>query len=208
MLSKKSILIWFITLSASLNVYAQSQDVIFRYIPGDDQTVFRAFLPGEFNNWGPNNNGAIEANAPSLMNLVDTLGQWIYSIPLDIGSTYEYKVHVHLNEAGTDWNWITDPLNPRINTADNNNSVVTITNPMVFQLARESESEGLINAVSASAFGTNELADIRFWINGVERDGLPFYSSDLGVFRYELENPVREGAQFKIRITDENRCSL
>ena len=202
MFSKKSILIWFLALCSSLNVFAQSQDVTFRYIPGDEQTVFRAFLPGEFNNWGPNNNGVIEANAPSLMTFVDTLGQWVYTIPLDIGSTHEYKVHVHLNEAGTDWNWITDPLNPRVNTADNNNSIVTVTDPMVFLPASESESEGLINAVSASAFGTNELIDIRFWINGVERDGLPFYNSELGVFRFELENPVREGSQIKIRVTD------
>lgn len=202
MLSKKSIFIWIIALSTCLNVYGQSQDVTFRYIPGEEQTVFRAFLPGEFNNWGPNNNGVIEASAPSLMTFVDTLGQWVYTIPLDIGTTYEYKVHVHLNEAGTDWNWITDPLNPRVNTADNNNSIVTVTDPMVFLPARESENDGLINAVSASLFGTSELTDLRFWINGVERDGLPFYNSELGVFRFELENPVREGSQFKIRIMD------
>lgn len=202
MFSKKSALLGVLLLTLSLTSFAQTQEVTFRYIPGGDQTIFRAFLPGEFNNWGPNNGGAIEVNAPSLMTFADSLGQWIYTIPLTIGTTYQYKVHVHLDEAGSSSNWITDPLNPRINTADNNNSVLTVTDPMVFQPARESESEGLLTAVSASLLSTGFLTDIRFEINGVERDGLPHYNPVSGVFRYELENPVREGSQFKIRITD------
>ena len=184
-------------------VLAQTQEVTFRYIPGSDQEIFRAFLPGEFNNWGPNSSGRISTNAPSLMTRLDSLDQWIYSTPLQIGSTYQYKVHIHLNGDGSNFQWITDPLNPRINAADNDNSVITIRDPMVFQLAREANREQEIEAVSAGLFSTETITDVDFWINGIQREGLSFYNSSTGIFRYALENRVQRGAQFKIRVTDE-----
>lgn len=191
------------TVGGSMPAAGQNLDVTFRYVPAESGSpVIRAFLPGEFNNWGPNNNGVIAANAPSLMTFQDSIGQWLYTIPLDIGTTYQYKVHLHFNEAGSSWQWITDPLNSRVNTSDNNNSVLMVRDPMVFQPAREPLSNDLVGAVSASLLSLVPVTSIRFWVNGVERDGLPFYDASNGVFRYELDRPVKKGAQFKIVFTD------
>ena len=186
------------------SAWGQSQQVTFRYLPSGDQSIVRAFVPGEFNNWGPNNNGVIATNASSIMVFDDTLSQWVKTIPLSVGSTYQYKIHVHFNEAGTDWQWITDPWNARVNTADNNNSVVTITDPMVFQAAREVNDNDLVSVVSASLSSTRGIASVQFWVNGIERDGLPYYNTESGVFRFQLPNPVRAGSQFKIKITDQD----
>ncbi|MXZ05320.1 MAG: hypothetical protein F4Y90_07495, partial [Rhodothermaceae bacterium] len=133
-------------------VQAQQLDVTFRWIP--DRTVVRAFLPGEFNGWGPNNGGRIAPTAPSLMTFDSATGEWRYTRTLEIGETYQYKVHVHLNESGSSNVWITDPLNDRTNPSEHNNSVVTIADPMVFQLARHRNSEGTVTSLSAGVFAT------------------------------------------------------
>ena len=181
----------------------QTQQMTFRYIPESSASVVRAFLPGEFNNWGPNSNGIIATNAPSLMTFVDTLSQWTKTISLQIGNTYQYKVHLHQNESGTENQWISDPLNPRINPADNNNSVVEITDPMAFQPAHELTEDALIGAVSAGLFSTEPVTSIQFWVNGIERSGLPFYNPVTGLFRYVLESSIKAGSQFKIKLTDQ-----
>ena len=181
---------------------AQTQNVTFRYVPGGEQSIVRAYVPGEFNGWGPNNSGQIPVDAPSLMTFVDSLDQWIKVIPLQIGSTYQYKMHVHLNDAGTSWEWITDPLNPRINTADNNNSVVTITDPMVFQLGGEGSGQGVVETVTANLMSTSGIASIQFWANGIEQDGLPFFNDETGILRIALDRPVATNSLFKVKITD------
>lgn len=181
---------------------AQTQNITFRYIQGDVATV-RAFVPGEFNNWGPNSNGVIATNAVSLMTYVDSLEQWVYGEDLQVGQTYEYKIHLHLNDAGSDWQWISDPLNPVTNPADNDNSVLSVRDPMAFQAAHEFNDDGLIKAVSAGLFSTQAISDVTFWVNGIERDGLPFYNPENGIFRYELERPIKSGSQFKIRMMDQ-----
>ncbi|HUF10213.1 MAG TPA: alpha-amylase family glycosyl hydrolase [Rhodothermales bacterium] len=181
-------------------VRAQPLDVTFRYV--EEGSFVRAFLPGEFNNWGPNSNGRISVGAVSSMAKVDSLNQWIYAIPLTVGTTYQYKIHLHLNGDGSSNSWISDPLNDRTNPQDNNNSVVTITDPMVFQPARELNDDGLIAAVSAGLFSTSGFAEIVFEVNGVSYDGLPFYNPANGVLRYVLDRPIRSGAQFKIAAID------
>lgn len=185
-----------------LGARAQSLDITFRYLGMPADGIVRAFLPGEFNNWGPNASGLIAANAPSGMTYVDSLQQWIYTTSLQAGQTYQYKVHVHFNAAGTNNAWLTDPLNPRSNPAENNNSVVTIKDPMVFQLATEEDADGLVAAVSAGTFGSQALTDIQFWVNGIERDGDAYYNAETGVFRYGLPARVKAGSQFKIRVRD------
>jgi hypothetical protein len=49
-------------LTSDLFAQADSVDVIFFYKPSGNLAA--VFLPGEFNNWGPNNGGVIAANAP------------------------------------------------------------------------------------------------------------------------------------------------
>ncbi len=181
---------------------AQSVDVTFRYVPPPEPGFTRVFLPGEFNGWGPNSSGTINIGAPSEMMFLDSLNQWIYQIPLNVGQTYSYKVHFHRNASGSDWEWITDPLNPISDPADNNNSVLQVADPMVFQPAHELNADGLVAAVSAGIFGTQPINTLMFEVNGVEQDGLTLYDPANGIFRYVLPQPIAPGSQFKVTATD------
>lgn len=187
---------------------AQSLDVTFRYVPQPGEAFVRAFLPGGFNGWGPNSGGIIAPGAPSLMTLDAALDQWLYTIPLSVGQTYQYKIHLHFNQSGTDNQWLTDPLNPISNPADNNNSVLTVANPMVFQMARRENDDGAIIELSAGIFGTAAVTALTFEVNGAAQDGLPFFDAATGLFRYELPVPVVAGSQFKLTATDaQNRTA-
>ncbi len=181
---------------------AQTLPVTFRYVP-DDVFAERAFLPGVFNGWGaPYRAGSscIEEGHASAMSFVRFDRYWRYAIPLEIGETYEYKVQVHRDIAGNDCVWLTDPLNPRSNPADNNNSVLTVTDPMIFQPAQEIDN----GAFSAGLFSTQAFASIAYHINGVEyADGLDYYDPDTGIFRVEPARRIPPGAQFRIAATDQ-----
>ena len=183
-----------------------SLDVTFRFIPGD-LFAERAFVPGSFNGWGQpyaaNTNACILPGHASEMSFVRFDNYWRHTTRLAVGQTYEYKIQGHLNVAGTDCVWLTDPLNPLTNPADNDNSVVTITDPMLFQPGQELSPGGLMKAVSAGLFGTQPFTAITFTVNGVERmDGLAFYDAETGIFRFELDREVRSGAQFLLTATD------
>ncbi|MDX1547900.1 MAG: alpha-amylase family glycosyl hydrolase [Rhodothermales bacterium] len=195
------ILAFLAVLCAPLLVQAQPVEVTFRYVPQPGDDVVRAFLPGEFNGWGPNAAGRIAVGAPSQMTFDEVLGQWLYTTTLQAGQTYQYKVHFHLNASGSEWVWISDPLNDRVNTDENNNSVVTITDPMAFQLARRENAEGQVVAVSAGVFGTEAIEALTFAVDGVEQDGLPFFDAETGIFHYALPEPSCS-PQFRITATD------
>ncbi|MDP2362980.1 MAG: hypothetical protein Q8M94_04320, partial [Ignavibacteria bacterium] len=116
-----------------------SVDVTFRYKP--NPTALKVFLPGEFNGWGPNINGVISPTAPSAMTLENSIYYKTVRLKVGGGSTtintkkaYQYKMHEHYNSTGTINSWISDPLNPQKNAADNNNSYIFVENPMVFQI--------------------------------------------------------------------------
>src|SRR5690606_220686 len=147
---------------------AQPQlDVTFRFLPDltppEIEPVVRAFLPGSFNDWGPNTNGQIAPGAPSQMDYVAAENEYRYTVPLAVGQTVEYKVHYHQNQSGTQWVWISDPLN-EVTTGPNDNSVLTVADPMAFQLAREQDAAGQVVAVSAGLFGTEAFVSIQFQV--------------------------------------------
>ena len=187
---------------AAAQAPAQTLPVVFRYVH-DQVFAERAFLPGTFNGWGtPYRAGSscIQADHASAMSFVRLDRYWRYEIPLQIGATYEYKVQVHRDIAGADCVWLTDPLNPRSNPADNNNSVVTVTDPMIFQPAQEVEN----GAFSAGLFSTQAFTSIVYRINGVEyADGLDHYDRAAGVFRVRPARRVPPGAQFRIEAADQ-----
>ena len=189
-------------LVVALPANGQQQQVTFRWIPDGQSGVVRAFLPGDFNDWGPDLDGLIDAEAPSLMTFDEALDQWLYSINLNVGATHSYKVHLHNNASGSNNTWISDPLNDRLDGTTLNNSVVTITDPMVFQPAQQVNSDRLVYAVSAGLFTSSSLTEITFWINGAEQDGMPFFNPETRVFYHELATPVRQGSLFKIRVTN------
>ena len=92
-----------------------SVDVTFYYKTQDNPT--NVFLPGEFNNWGPNASGIISSGAISKMTKDTATGVWWKTVRLRVGGhvgggvpgAYEYKI----NENGTSTGWLPDPMNPR-----------------------------------------------------------------------------------------------
>ena len=98
---------------------AQSVDVTFRFLP--DLTpppispVVRAFVPGSFNDWGPNSSGRISSTAPSRMDYDEGLEEYRYTTSLTPGGGpaeggYPYKIHYHSDGSGSQYTWLTDPL--------------------------------------------------------------------------------------------------
>ena len=183
---------------------AQSVDVTFRFLP-DLETpaispVVRAFVPGSFNDWGPNSSGVIQTGAPSQATYVPELNEYRYTVPLQAGQQYAYKVHVHENNAGSQWTWYTDPLGTET-TGPNNDSVVRVADPFVFQIAREQNGTAQIQAVSAGVFGTADVASVSFTVNETTYTTGITDAGD-GIYRLELPSPVAPGAFVRVQATD------
>jgi glycosidase len=121
------------------NLFAQpdSVDVTFYYKPAGNPSV--VYLPGEFNNW--------QLSAISRMTKELSTGIWFKTVRLRVGGpvplpvpgksiagAYQYK----FNEDGS--RWLPDPLNPRQNPRDNNNSYLFINNPTIHYLLPNSLS--------------------------------------------------------------------
>ncbi len=138
-MKKYIIMFLFITLITGVVTAQDTVNVTFRYYPTSDE-VLRAFVPGTFNNWGPNSAGTISTTAPSLMAYDDGAGFWAKIVPLTAGTQYQYKFHEQYNPGGTSWQWFTDPLNPLINFSDNNNSIVNVEKAMIFQIEPRPET--------------------------------------------------------------------
>ncbi len=91
------------------------------------------YVPGQFNGWTPN-------TAASQMSYDAGLGVWLRQYvfkvhdPLDTrrtlgDSVFQYK----FNAGGGSGGWFSDPLNPERNAADNNNSILRLTDRFWFQ---------------------------------------------------------------------------
>jgi glycosidase len=140
--------------SISINLlFAQndSVDVTFFYHPEDNPNT--VYLPGEFNGW--------TLNASSLMTEDLVTGIWSKTVLLRVGGpnplpaphsipgAYQYKINA-------DGNWLQDPLNPRQNPQDNNNSYLFIRNPTIHYL--------LPNSTPASGIIRSRFPEIRAYI--------------------------------------------
>jgi hypothetical protein len=197
-----------LALALAPGALAQSLDVTFRFLP--DLTpppveLERAFLPGEFNNWGQpylSGTSCIQTGNQSQMTYVAGEDEYRYTRALTAGQTYTYKVQYHTSASGTECVWISDPLNP-ITTGPNHDSVIEVADPMAFQLAREQNGAGEVFAVSAGLFGTAAFTSIQFQVgDGPLQNGLPFYDAATGIFRYALPAPVPAPGYFRIVATD------
>lgn len=172
----KAVIISIITFLFSASLFSQeSIDVTFQY--QSSQNVVRAFVPGEFNNWGNNSSGVINQFDGSLMTYDDVNGFWYKTVALEIGggtstyngkSGYAYKFHEHFNQSGTDWNWVSDPLN-EISIGQNNDSYIEVTNPLIFQLGRnlgiaDNESDYWVTVASKDS-DSIDVAASNFYLN-------------------------------------------
>ncbi len=189
--------------SAGRSPSAQSFPVTFRFAPDlslPGQTVVRAVVPGSFNDWGPNTAGNIAPGAASQMTLA--AGEYRYTRALTVGTDYAYKVHYHTTNTAPSYGgtWIPDPLNPRTVGTDVN-SAVLVSDPMLFQIARESDASGRVAAVSVGIFGSQPVASVTITVNGTAyTTGI----TDAGdrIYRFALPAPVPVGSLVRVDATD------
>lgn len=158
--------------SFAVPIVAQdSINVFFRYKARPN--ALRAFLPGAFygtgnpNNWGPNVSGRIATNAISLMNFDSNNGYHFKVMRLRVGGgdatlggqpAYQYKMHEQYNPDGSQWQWFTDPVNPNAIPPDNN-SVVRVTHPMIFQIEPNNIGGRLVNSATVPVLATVAAKD-------------------------------------------------
>ncbi len=126
----KKLLVIVTTVVLTLTGFAQdSVDVTFYYYPQNNPGSVN--IPGEFNGWNP-------SSSASEMSYDAIEASWHKTIRLRVGGpnplpaansvpgAYQYKFH--------DGNWFPDPLNPRQNASDNNNSYLPINDPTIHLL--------------------------------------------------------------------------
>ncbi len=208
-------LVLLLALASGGTALAQDVEVTFRFLPDltapEITPVVRAFAPGTMppgtvNDWGPNNSGQIQTGAPSQMTYDEALEEYRYTISLAPGSGplagggHAYKIHYHRNASGSEYTWITDPLGSET-TGDNSDSVVRVSDPMAFQLAREQNVSGLIEAVSVGLFGSDAFTDIAFTVNQTTYTSGITDTGD-GIYRLVLPTPVAPGSFFRVDATD------
>lgn len=178
-------------------LFSQTVPVTFYYKP---QTPVNAvFLAGSFNNWGNNVNGIV-SDPRFKMSYDPGTGVWYKVENLGIG-THEYKFVEDRNNDGSGETWITDPNNPRINYANYNNSIIIVTNPMVFYLLPK---HGTITnrdqpEISAHIFYSSgeTISEINLYIDGqLIPNGISYFNPGNQKFSYTPVQPLPNGEHF------------
>ncbi|MEO1052294.1 MAG: alpha-amylase family glycosyl hydrolase [Bacteroidota bacterium] len=163
--------------------FAQAQLGITFRLHDPTQQYANAFVPGSFNDWGPNTDGRIFTGSPSQMTYNAAIGYWEKTIPLDVGTTYQYKLHVHFNASGTAYQWLTDPLNSVDAGAPDFNSVIDVRDPMFFQVEVGTDGQGDI-FFRSGVFGSTEFNNLSLTFDGQSIDLTPFYNSNNDFVNY------------------------
>ena len=177
-----------------------SVDVTFYYRPQNSPS--NVHIPGEFNGWNPSSNA-------SQMSYDPLLEAWYRTIRLRVGGpdplpsansvpgAYQYKFH--------DGTWFPDPLNPRQNPLDNNNSYLPINDPTIHLLLPNSTiGVGTVHTrhpeITAFIFpsSTTEIdtSSIRLTIGGVTYENIgSAYDPETHQFSFVVPNALDDGNQ-------------
>jgi 1,4-alpha-glucan branching enzyme len=162
------------------------------------------FVPGEFNNWGPNNNGVIVPGAPSEMMYDSMLSAWTKTYTFKIhdpadrrrtmgDSVFQYK----FNQGGCNTCWYSDELNPETNPNDFNNSVLRLTKLFWFEYY-PTESGGNITRITIGLPHSNSdtIWSVLFTTGASQSpphttiDVTSSYDESKRVLDFVLENPI------------------
>ena len=170
-------------------IHSQAQlNVTFRYIERPEDDFLRVFVPGEMNNWGPNSSGFINPTAISLMELDASTDSYVKSYSLNIGQQYLYKIHFHYNNSGSNYAWISDPLNPLSTNDQWENSILNITDPLFFQPVRHMNQEGMVDGLSIGLFTNGNIEQV-ICLVGLDTIDTQNAVNDDGVFYVSLNPP-------------------
>ncbi|MEL7001196.1 MAG: alpha-amylase family glycosyl hydrolase [Bacteroidota bacterium] len=154
----------------SLVSIAQTNQITVNFRFDDPSKQYtNAFVPGSFNDWGPNTDGRIDVGAPSQMSYNTSGGYWEKDIVLTVGQSYQYKFHGHFNADGSNFEWLTDSSNPDNAGGPDFNSIINVSDPMFFQVdAGVDVNDQLI--FKARIFSNSDIAKISLFINDQEVD--------------------------------------
>ena len=107
-----------IFLLSVVTIMGQPIDITFRYVEKPSDDFLRLYIPGTFNNWGPNNNSIIDPSSDSQMSYNEDTRSYEKKYTFYLGQEHEYKLHFHHNQSGSNHSWLTDPLNCLLYTSD------------------------------------------------------------------------------------------
>ncbi len=182
---------------ATSSLYAQSVPVTFRVSDPTRQYV-RAFVPGEFNNWGPNNSGIIAAGAPSEMQYDSLERSWKKTVILQVGQRYLYKFHFHRNASGSQNLWISDPANDILDGSPNQNSVIQVQEYFIFQPTLDTNAQGRVISIQSSVVGTIPLSALRIVVGQDTTNAFTRWNEQDRRFRFEFAAPQNRDRSFAI----------
>jgi len=140
---------------------AEPVPVEFRFL---HPTAAEVNLAGTFNEWCHPGGGGIDTGIDPMIG-PDAGGRWTLEKLLDAGD-YEYKFVANGHE------WFTDPLNPRIDYYEYNNSMLAVSDPLVYYLLPNAVTgyQGPLPLISAdlakSAGAAFDLAELRVYLDG------------------------------------------
>ncbi len=204
------------------SLFAQdSVDVTFYYKPTDNPSI--VYVPGEFNNWGPNSGGTISPGpgAASVMTIDPSTGIWSRTYWLQVGGppqansgaagevpgAYQYK----FNENGS--TWLPDPLNPYQNSQNNGNSILCIKSPTIYHFLPNVTS-GIVYSqqplISAYVFPSAKYGvDTSSFV--LQIDGTPYkvpgtdYNSTTNLLSFLSPVPLQNGTRsLKLSVKNTN----
>ncbi len=175
-------LIFLLSSSFTLSQPSDSVTITFRTYQPISPVVF---VPGEFNNWGPNSGGTISVGAPSQMIYDNNLGAWTKTYTFKIkapsdtrrryaDSVFQYK----FNRGGANTAWYSDPLNPEQNPNDNNNSLLRMTKFFWFQYYGF-ESNQQITRITASLVHANNDSIVLIRLSTGQTESSPLTVTDI-----------------------------
>lgn len=183
---------------------ADSLDVTFRYVPDPGEEFVRIFVPGTMPaddnlDWGPNDGGRIDPDAPSLMSYDSAVAAYTRTYTLELGSTHEYKFHLHYNSTGTEREWISDPRNPETDGTEFNDSVIEVADPLLFQPALHLTGDNSVRAMSVGIFTSDTIESVTYIAGNDTSDGTGMVNAE-GVFYTEFDTVRSRYAGFEIRV--------
>ena len=183
--------------------YCLGLDVTFRYVETPNDDFVRVFVPGTMpsgtnDDWGPNSNGFIDPEAPSIMLYNEDTDSYEKTYDLTIGQEYLYKFHFHYNNSGTNNEWIPDPLNSNSSDDGYDNSVLDVTDPLFFQPAKHLNDDNDVEGLSVGIFSHGVIDFIHYWIGGDTLSGLDLLNED-GILYIPFDPPLLNSDQIWVQ---------
>ena len=178
-----------------------SLDVMFRYTD-TSATVQSAFVPGEFNNWGPGTGGVVPPGSPSEMEFFSQGSYWRKEVRLEVGKSYAYKFFIYRGASGSDYEWLPDPLNPITDGSTNGNSLITVSDPMIFEPETEKNTGGSGVKFVAGVFSTAGVSNIALLTGADSVDITSSFDETTGIVSYTPSTPVAPTHAVTIRVLD------